>query len=187
MRTNLSKVLGVAVVATVAAVFAIQATALQNVVKKGTKAPVFSAEGTDGKTHTLSSLTKDGPVHLYFIKEGCPVNHRAAPHVTKIDSTYSGKAKIIGVYNGSLAGAKRWASRYGAKYPILADPDLKIIRSFGAPYSPFLISVDKSGKVENVLEGLSPRELTRLNAGAAEVAGMKVTAMTFEGAPSGGG
>lgn len=156
-------------------------------VKKGDKAPAVSAMGTDGKTHTLASLTKTGSVYFYFIKEGCPVNHRAAPFVTKMTGEYGEKANLVGIYNGSVADAKKWASRYGAKYPILADPDLKLIRSYGVPYSPFVVGVGKDGKVVEVLEGLSDKELGKLNGGLATNCSTKAIAMDYKGAPSGGG
>lgn len=155
--------------------------------KPGDKAPAFSASGTDGKLHTLASLTKEGPAFLYFIKEGCPVNHRAAPFLTKLRAQYGEEANIVGVYNGSAEEAKAWGKRYGAKYLILADPNLKIINGYGVPYSPFMITVEKDGKVGKVLEGLSPKELGSVNTLLAKSVGKTAAAISFEGAPSGGG
>lgn len=155
--------------------------------KVGSTAPALSATGTDGKTHTLKSLTKEGPIFLYFIKEGCPVNHRAAPFVTKLYGEYDEKARVVGVYNGSEEAAKSWAKRYGAKYLILADPKLTIIRGYGVPYSPFMIVVGKDGKVTKVLEGLSQKELQTANTLMAAACNAKLSAISFEGAPSGGG
>lgn len=155
--------------------------------KVGSTAPAFEASGTDGNTHTLKSLSKEGPIFLYFIKEGCPVNHRAAPFVTKLYGEYEGKAKVVGVYNGSVEAAKSWAKRYGAKYLILADPKLTIIRGYGVPYSPFMIAVGKDEKVTKVLQGLSPKELQAANMLMAAACNTKLAAVSFEGAPSGGG
>lgn len=187
MRTNLLKVLGVAVVSAAVCGALLNANPVTGTVKKGDKAPAFSATGTDGKTHTLASLSKTGPVFLYFIKEGCPVNHRAAPHMTKTFDAYKAKGTLVGVYNGDTADAKKWASQYGAKYVLLADPDMKIIQSYGAPYSPFLIEVGKDGKVAEVLEGLSSKELDKFNKSYAKSINMAAISSDWKGAPSGGG
>lgn len=186
MGTKILKVLGVALGAS--AVFAFhQAQATFDNLKAGDKAPAFSSSGTDGKTHTLASLTKEGPVFLYFIKEGCPVNHQAAPFITKMNAQYGGKANIVGVYNGSVEEAKSWQKRYGAKYLLISDPDLRVIRGYGVPYSPFLISVNKDGKVGKIFEGLSAKELSTVNGMVAKSLEKDVVAMSFQGAPSGGG
>lgn len=154
--------------------------------KAGTKAPDFKATGTDGKTHTLASLSKSGDVHLYFIKIGCPVNHRAAPHFKKVAESYGPKGNLVGIINGSPAEAKQWAKEYGAKFLILADPDMKIIRSYGAQHSPWAAAVSK-GKVSKVWDEGSAKTLSALNKLAAKNAGVKEVAMTFDGAPAGGG
>src|SRR5690242_4630287 len=39
---------------------------------KGNLAPNFTVTDTDGKSHNLSELTKDGPLFLYFVLDGCP-------------------------------------------------------------------------------------------------------------------
>ena len=153
----------------------------------GAKAPNFSAKGTDGKTHSLASLTKKGATYLYFIKIGCPVNHRAAPHFNKIASSYGAQANMVGVINGSLEDAKAWAKEYGAKFTILADPDLKIIRAYGAQHSPWAAAVAKNGTVQKVWNSGSPTTLTALNKLAATTAGKKMASLSFDGAPSGGG
>ncbi len=153
----------------------------------GAKAPNFSAMGTDGQTHSLASLTKTGGVYLYFIQIGCPVNHRAAPHFNKISATYGTKANMVGIINGSAADAKAWAKEYGAKFTILADKDMKIIKAYGAQHSPWATAVSKDGKVSKVWNSGSPSTLTALNKMAAQTAGKKMATLSFDGAPSGGG
>lgn len=155
--------------------------------KAGAKAFNFEATATDGKNHSLKSLTKDGDLVLYFIKIGCPANHRAAPFFKKIDDAYKGKANIVGVINGSVSDAKAWSKEYGTKFPILSDANMKIIRGYGAVYSPWAVVVGKDGMVKKVLQGGSAKELPEVNAAAARNAGVKVATISFDGAPSGGG
>lgn len=154
---------------------------------QGKKAPAFSAEATDGKTHTLKGHLAKGTTFLYFIKEGCPVNHQAAPHVQKLAKAYGEKANLVGVYNGSVASAKRWAKTYSATFPIIEDPALKTIRACGAVYSPWIIAVNKDGTVEKVYEGAAPKELEEINKAMAAQAGVKKATLDFSGSPTGGG
>ncbi len=153
----------------------------------GSKAPAFSAKATTGKVVSLKSQLEKGPVTLYFINIGCPVNHRAAPFFKRIDEAYKGKGNIVGVINGDVEAAKKWQKDYGTTFPIVADPDLKIIRAYGADYSPWAVGVDKAGKVAKVMKGGSPTELKVVNDLAAKAAGAKLAKVSFDGAPSGGG
>ena len=154
---------------------------------QGKKAPAFSALGTDGKTHTLDSHLKEGMTFMYFIKEGCPVNHQAAPHVQKLAAAYKEKSNLVGVYNGSAADAKSWLKRYKSSYVLIEDPALKVIRSYGAEYSPWMVAVNKDGTIHRVFEGASPRELDEVNKLMAKNSGEKLAAISFAGAPTGGG
>ncbi|MBX3119982.1 MAG: redoxin domain-containing protein [Fimbriimonadaceae bacterium] len=181
------RMLGFGLAVGVAALGIAVGSSQQTPVKSGQKAPDFSATGTDGKTHTLSSTTKKSATVLYFIKEGCPVNHRAAPFLSKIAEKYGADANIVGVYNGSVDRAKAWAKTYKATYTILADPDYKIIESYKAPYSPFMIVVGKDGKIAEVYTGAGPKDLPKINELCSKNADKKMVAMDFTGAPDGGG
>jgi peroxiredoxin len=156
-------------------------------IAQGKKAPAFSAPATDGKTHTLAGHLKEGMTFLYFIKEGCPVNHEAAPHVQKLAAAYKEKANLVGVFNGPVSGAKNWAKYYKSTFPIIEDPALKVIRAYGAAYSPWMIAVNKDGTIAKVFEGASPAELAEVNKLMAASSGQKLAALSFAGAPTGGG
>src|SRR5262245_15000408 len=39
---------------------------------KGMLAPSFDVQDTDGKTESLADLTKNGPLFMYFVLDGCP-------------------------------------------------------------------------------------------------------------------
>lgn len=161
-------------------------TPLPNI-KVGQTAPAVSAPDASKKTRTLQEFLKNGPVTLYFINIGCPVNHRAAPFVKKIDEAYKNKANIVGVINGDSAAAQKWAKQYGTKFPILADPDLKIIRAYGAAASPHEVVVGTNGKVAHIFEDGSPDALKVVNTIAAKAAAAKVAKIDFNGAPVGVG
>lgn len=167
--------------------FALKAVAGQEELQAKAKAPDFSAKGTDGKTHTLKSLTKDGPVAFYFVKIGCPVNQRAIPHFNAVTKAYQGKAKLIGVIDGNMETAKEWKSDNRSPMTLLADEDKKIIRAYKAGYSPWVVLVGKDGKVVKTLPGGSRDELTEVSKFLATSAKVTMAKLDFAGAPRGGG
>jgi peroxiredoxin len=184
MKLLRSKALLAGVSVAVLGAMAMNATAqrgTQDVV--GTTAPAISAQGTDGKTHTLQSLTKDGPIVLYFIKIACPVNHQAAPHFKAIHDAYKGKARIVGVINGSVDDGKKWASQYNTNFLILSDPNKKIIGDYKAVHSPWAIHVE-GGKIAKVWNGGTAAQLTEINRAMAGVAKQTPANLDWRGAPS---
>jgi hypothetical protein len=64
---------------------------------------------------------------------------------------------------------------------------MKVIRSYGAEYSPWLVAVNENGTIAKVFEGASPRELEEINKMMAKAAGAKPETISFAGAPTGGG
>ena len=74
----------------------------------GKKAPDFSATGTDGKTHTLESLTGDKALVLYFISWSCPINENAVTYYNEIAKAYKGKVNFVGVIDAHETVFKQW-------------------------------------------------------------------------------
>ncbi|MCW5943176.1 MAG: redoxin domain-containing protein [Fimbriimonadaceae bacterium] len=157
----------------------------QDSAKPGDKAPAFSAMGSDGKSHTLASLTKEGPAVLYFIKEDCPVNAEAVKYYNRMASAYKGKARLIGVINVDKVGYAGWAKRFKPTYPVLFDPSLKTIHGFKAKASPWAVEVGKDGKIAKVWPGYSANTLAQINARLAKAAGTTVAKVDLGGAPGG--
>jgi peroxiredoxin len=149
----------------------------------GTKAPAFSAKGSDGKTHTLASLTAKGPVYLYFIKEDCPINDQAVKYYNRVGDAYKGKATMVGVFDGGEAAYKKWAAKFKPTYPVLFDPNKTIIRSYRAERSPWVIQVDAKGQVAKVWPGYSEKDLNQLSASMAGAAKTQPQKIDFSGAP----
>src|SRR5688572_20248073 len=123
------------------AILAASSIALAQGPKLGTKAAAFTAKDMAGKTHTLSSLMKKGPVVLYFIKHDCPVNAEVVKYYNGVAGAYKGKASFVGVINGDKATASTWAAKFKPTYPVLLDPEMKIIRSYEAQMSPWATMV----------------------------------------------
>jgi peroxiredoxin len=147
------------------------------------RAPDFSATTGTGQAFTLDSLTKR-PLFLYFIKATCPVNARAVYFYELLASTYRDKVNLIGVIEGDKRVYESWQKRFMVSFPILLDPDLKIIRAYRAERSPFLIQVDPSKQIQNIWRGYSVSILDAINQKMAEAAKTSKIGLDFSQAPS---
>lgn len=152
--------------------------------KKGDKAPAFTGKTSDGKAHTLQSLTKGKPLVLYFIGSTCPVNAQAVKYYNRVAQAYKGKVNFVGVIDADAAGFKSWQEKFKAPYPVLLDPDQKIIKAYKAERSPWTIIVDKQGKIQKEWAGYSVGELNELSASIAGATKGAVAKIDTSGAPT---
>jgi peroxiredoxin Q/BCP len=153
--------------------------------KAGDKAPDFSAQGNDGKSYTLASVTKKGPAVLYFIRTDCPTNDQALKYYVRIVNAYKGcKVPFIGVINGDLDRFNLWNRDFKVPFPVLLDPDKKIIHSWKAQRSPWVIMVAKDGKIMKEWPGYSNTFLKELSAMIAKGSGVKEKTCDFSGSPT---
>lgn len=178
---TLAAVAGVAVLALAMQPTPAKAKAIDDEVKK---APSFSAKASDGKTYTLESLTKgDKALVLYFISYTCPINMEAAPFFKQIGEAYKGKVNFVGVIDGGPETYKEWNKEFGLKYPVLYDPDNKIIQAYKAEASPWIIVVNPSGEIEKTYKGYSDKSLQELSDRMAKHGKTKSVKINVKGAP----
>jgi peroxiredoxin len=149
----------------------------------GPAAYAFTAQGSDGATHTLASLTKDGPVLLYFIKHDCPINNRAIKYYNRIGAAYPGTARVVGVINGDKALYEKWAATGQPTYPVLFDPEQDITDGFRVKKSPWVVMVNMDGTVGREWNGYSVGQLGEINTATAGAAGVPAATVDLGGAP----
>ena len=112
--------------------------------KVGDKAPDFSTQASlGGKVfrYTLSMALKDGPVVLYFypaaFTKGCTIE--AHDFAAAVDQYKALGATVIGVSHDSIETlAKFSVSECGSKFPVAADFDQSIMKSYDAVLVPVL-------------------------------------------------
>lgn len=160
-------------------------SAPQGPLKAGATAPAFTATDDAGKSHTLASLTEKGPVFLYFVKEFCSSNPSSVPEFRKIHAAYKDKANFVGVINATADAATKWKAENKVEFPILADPDLKIIKGFGLTRSQYTFQVGKDGKVIEAYPGWGQNALNPVNVALAKSVEAEVAKLDFSEAPSG--
>jgi peroxiredoxin Q/BCP len=102
-------------------------------VDEGKKAPAFSLEDQDGKTHRLRDYA-GRPVVLYFYPKddtpGCTTEacafRDAQPDFSKVN------AVILGVSVLDTSSKAKFASKHGLNFPLLADSDHAVADAYGA-------------------------------------------------------
>ena len=147
------------------------------------KAPYFSAKTSDGKTYDLKSVTKDGPVYLFFIKKDCPVTAGAMHFYTSIGNAYGAKAPILGVFSGDASEYKAYNKEHKLPFTTVLDPKLEMIASYKVQTSPWVVEVKGDGNLGRMWRGYSQDYLKAINKAVAAGAGKTVAKIDFSDAP----
>lgn len=101
-------------------------------IEPGKKAPAFSLNDQNGKTHRLSDYA-GRPVVLYFYPKddtsGCTAEACAfRDNLSRFKPT---KAAILGVSILDEASKARFAEKHDLNFPLLADPDHEVAEKYG--------------------------------------------------------
>ncbi|WP_237722441.1 peroxiredoxin family protein [Singulisphaera acidiphila] len=118
---------------------------------------------------SLPERAQGRPMVIIFIKDGCPCSEAADPCFRRLFMAYRGRVAFVGVIDGETPDAERWTREHDTPYPVIADPDLKIVHAYQAERSAYVALVTREGTVDRLWPGYSAsmlRELgTRLAAG----------------------
>lgn len=102
-------------------------------IEPGKKAPAFSLEDQDGKTHTLNDYA-GRPVVLYFYPKddtpGCTTE--ACAFRDELSAFSKGKAVILGVSILDVKSKAKFAKKHDLNFPLLADADHVVAEKYGA-------------------------------------------------------
>ncbi|RUL86310.1 peroxiredoxin family protein [Tautonia sociabilis] len=139
--------------------------------KAGSPAPAFRAVDQDGEPVDSEAMVGDRPVLLVFIKDGCPCSTSAEPFYARLHDSYGDAARFFGVIDGDRSVAARWVSDHGTPYPVLADPELEIVRAFGVSNSAYVALISPGGTIEALWPGYSEGILRDISARLAGLTG----------------
>lgn len=102
-------------------------------IEEGKQAPAFSLKAADGSKVTLSGLKGKYVVVYFYPKDdtpGCTLEAQGFNQVLgKLDEL---DAMVVGVSKDSLESHCKFRDKYGLKFPLLSDPDGKVIEKYGA-------------------------------------------------------
>jgi peroxiredoxin len=123
--------------------------------KVGDKAPTFTAQATVGGdefTFSLADALKKGPVVLYFFPKaftkGCTAEaHEFAEAAAQFKQA---GATLIGMSADDIGTLHKFSTQEcSSKFPVAADPDLKVIKAFDS------VMVSTSSKALNIADRVS--------------------------------
>ena len=134
-------------------------------IEQGEKAPDFSAKDQHGNTVSLNDF-KGKSIVLYFYPKdntpGCTIE--ACNLRDNYEDLISKGFVVLGVSPDSEESHKKFAEKFTLPFPLLADPELKIIKAYGAwgeknmygkKYEGLLRStfiINKDGEIEKVIK-----------------------------------
>lgn len=138
-----------------ALLFGAIATPAFGALKPGDKAPDFTAQaalGGDDFTFSLADALKKGPVVLYFFPKaftkGCTAEaHEFAEAAAQFKAA---GATLIGMSADDIGTLHKFSTQEcSSKFPVAADPDLKVIKAFDS------VMVSTSPKPLNLSDRIS--------------------------------
>lgn len=100
--------------------------------KKGDKAPEFSAFDQDGKQHKLSDYKGKKLVLFFYPAANTPTCTVEACNLRDNYSTFKAKGyELLGVSPDTQKKQGKFAEKFNLPYPLLADEDKSVIEAFG--------------------------------------------------------
>jgi len=95
-------------------------------------APDFTLPDADGRPVTLSSFRGRSVVLFFYPGDDTPVCTREACSLRDGHAALAGKnAVVIGISPDSVASHKKFQTKYGLPYLLLADPDKTVLGPWG--------------------------------------------------------
>lgn len=139
--------------------------------KKGDKAPNFSAVDQDGNTHKLSDYKGKKLVVFFYPGADTPTCTTEACNLRdNYQSFQSQNYELLGVSADTAKKQGKFKSKYDLPFPLLADEDKSVINAFGV-WGPkkFMgrlfdgihrttFVIDEKGIIEEVIEKVKSKE-----------------------------
>jgi peroxiredoxin len=98
----------------------------------GDVAPDFSLAGTGGKTYSLAQYRGAAVVLVFYPGDNTPVCTKQLCSYNDELSQFSGvSAQVLGISTQDVASHEKFAAKHGFKFPLLADTDKAVHRSYG--------------------------------------------------------
>ncbi|MBI3615555.1 MAG: thioredoxin-dependent thiol peroxidase [Candidatus Omnitrophica bacterium] len=139
--------------------------------KIGDTAPAFTLPDQDGKEHSLSEYKGSWVLVYFYPRDDTPGCTREActlrDHFSKFGKL---KAQVFGVSADTVASHKKFAQKFKLPFPLLADPEKKMIQAYGAWGEKHFMGkkylgiyrnsflIDPKGKIAKVYEKVKPED-----------------------------
>lgn len=100
--------------------------------KQGDKAPEFTAKDQNGHTVSLSDFRGQNVILYFYPKDNTPTcTVEACSFRDNYQSLLSKGFAVIGVSPDSEKSHKKFEKKFNLPFPLIADPDRKIVEQYG--------------------------------------------------------
>jgi len=119
---------------------------------EGKKAPAFSLEGNDGKSHALEDY-KDKTVVLYFYpKDDTPGCTKEACGFRDLNANIQKTgAVVLGVSKDGTESHNKFTAEYKLPFVLLSDPKLEVIKKYGAYGKKMMYGKEVQGTIRSTV------------------------------------
>ena len=102
-------------------------------IKEGNKAPAFTLESSDGGKVSLKDFEGQYVIVYFYPRDSTPgCTTEANDFNAVLGKLKSRDAVVLGVSKDSIESHCKFADKYKLKFPLLSDPDGKVIEKYGA-------------------------------------------------------
>lgn len=133
--------------------------------KEGDKAPDFTAKDQNGNTVSLSDFKGKNVILYFYPKDNTPTcTTEACNFRDNYQSLLSKGFAVIGVSIDNEKSHKRFEKKFSLPFPLIADPDRKIVEQYGLWAEKMLFGrkymgtlrttfvIDPNGKIVKVID-----------------------------------
>ncbi len=128
------------------------------------------------------------PVVVLFWATWCQPCLQELPVYQALFQRYGGRVMVVGVsMDGpdTVSEAGSTTRRMGITFPIVTDLETQVVSVYNTRRAaPFSVWIDRTGTIAREREGFSMSEVPTINAGVAELAGVRPTAPTTPASPA---
>ncbi len=75
----------------------------------------------------------------------------------RLFAAYKDEIRFLGVIDAEVSRARGWAKENSVPFPILADPESRIVHAYKAESSAYVALVSKEGTIEVLCRATRPR------------------------------
>ncbi len=147
------------------------------------QAPSFSLKDTEGKVHTLASLTDGKPLLIFFVEKECPCCLGAKHFVDRLAMAYRGQLNTIGIINAEGAVARTWVKTTQPKFLLLEDPQMTAIQAYKAERGVYTTLIAPGGRIDKAYAGYSQDMINDASQRIAQLAGIPAKKIESAAAP----
>jgi peroxiredoxin len=113
--------------------------------------PQFTLDDLDGKRVRFADLRGEGPVLIDFWATWCKPCLRELPHIERLFQAYRSQGlQVIAIAEDetrSLPKVKSYIKTHGFTFPVLLDPNQRVLRDFRGTNCPYLVVISPTGEV----------------------------------------